>query len=141
MTRIEVTDVYTRELVQSTPNVLYVFGDNTWRRGNGGQAIIRGLPNTFGIATKLKPSQEEDSYFTDNSSNLKYILDDIIKLDIIRKSNNYDVIMFPSGGLGTGLSKMPEKCPKLFDVMNDALLGNFGFDNTNGTIVDMTLNN
>ena len=135
MTKIQVTtSYYTRETVTQTPNVLYVYGDNTWRRGTGGQAVIRGLPNTFGIATKMKPSQEEDSYFKDDETSLKYILNDIHKLDIICKSNNYDVVMFPSNGLGTGLSAMPEKCPEAFKKMNEVLLKTFRFDNVTGTI-------
>lgn len=132
---IEIEEMYTRELVKANPNKIYVFGDNLHRKGIGGQAIIRGLPNTFGIATKAKPSQINDSYFSDSRFNLYF---DMIKTDIeglMFLRDQGKTIVFPKGGLGTGLSDMPNKCPVLFRVMNEMLLKEFGFDNTTGRLV------
>lgn len=133
---IETCKFYSRELVQSNPHKIYVFGDNTHRKGNGGQAVIRGLLNTFGIATKLKPSQEPNSYFSDARFNtyLDIIKTDIEGLKFLRDKGK--TIVFPEGGLGTGLSDMPNQCPVLFDTMNRILLEEFGFDNTSGRLVN-----
>ena len=133
--KIEIVEWYSRELVMNNPNKLFIFGDNTHRTGTGGQAIIRGLPNTFGIATKLKPSQLANSYFKDTPSHFEMIHNDIKQLkDIMNTSKTYNTIIFPKDGIGTGLSRMPKECPALFKYMNELLLENFGFDNCNGTL-------
>ena len=114
------------------PKNLYVFGDNSNRIGRGGQAIIRNCSNSFGIVTKLLPSTNDKAYFNDDKfvMHLFYIEADINRLK--EESKNYDNIVFPKAGLGTGLSDMPNKCPKLFKAMNELLKTNFGFDNVNG---------
>jgi hypothetical protein len=56
------------KLLRENPNWLFVFGDNALRYGKGGQAVIRDEPNAFGIVTKLKPNNTNDSYMTDKSS-------------------------------------------------------------------------
>ena len=55
------------KLLRENPNWLFVFGDNALRYGKGGQAVIRDEPNAFGIVTKLKPSNSNDSYMTDKN--------------------------------------------------------------------------
>ena len=49
---------YTVEECLKHPKTLYIFGDNILRIGNGGQAVIRNIPNSFGIATKRTPSMD-----------------------------------------------------------------------------------
>src|SRR5690606_16956757 len=122
----------TPQLVSSYPNLLFVFGDNTIRKGKGGQAIIRDLPNTFGICTKWYPGMGERDFFSDDDETAKMHIEEDINL--LKALLTHDPlvagIVFPYQGIGTGLSAMAEKCPKLFQHMNERLWEEFGFDNT-----------
>ena len=73
-------DALSPKLLRENPNWLFVFGDNALRYGKGGQAVIRDEPNAFGIVTKLKPSNTNDSYMTDKDSyrnNMQTISEDL----------------------------------------------------------------
>ena len=108
-----------------------IFGDNTLKLGMGGQACIRYLPASFGIATKLLPSQMENSFFEDgNEEHKQFIEDDLQELENLLKTNTTLVVYFPEYGLGTGLSEMPVKCPNLFKHMNKLIKEKFGIDYT-----------
>jgi hypothetical protein len=113
------------ESVMQNPDALYVFGDNTIRKGEAGQAVIRNCPNSLGVCTKRVPSMSEDSFFTDTEEDWKTIKDDLENLKKLSKDFKY--IIFPGDGIGTGLSKMPEKCPKNYKKMCAYLKDNFGF--------------
>jgi len=109
---IEVCEgLYTKKLLRVNPNKVYVYGDNMKGYGKGGQAIIRDEPNAFGIPTKRYPSKDSWAYFSD------------------KEDERMAVIVFPSGGIGTGLALMSGKSPKIFDEMNGILKEFFGFDN------------
>jgi len=105
----------------SNKHKLYVFGDNTIRTGHGGQASIRDIKNSIGIATKLLPSQSNNAYFSDQYEEYQIIVNDIEKMIKKFKEEEYEVLVLPYDGLGTGLSKMPEKSPELFKWMNSLL--------------------
>jgi hypothetical protein len=45
------------------PNDIFVFGDNTVRRGKGGAAKLRYEPNTYGFITKKRPDHRPSSYY------------------------------------------------------------------------------
>lgn len=118
---------YSKELLQDNSYKIFVFGDNLERRGKGGQAVIRHERNSFGLATKVKPSTSVDSFFEDsNPAHYKAIEDDLLELKEIGKDTT---LVFPSGGLGNGLSQMHFRCPKLFSYMNALLLDMFGVIN------------
>jgi len=53
----------TREYLISHPNEIFVFGDNTIRKGYGGGAKLRNLPNTYGFITKKYPNYYDYSYY------------------------------------------------------------------------------
>lgn len=128
------TSFYTVELLRANPNKIYVFGDNAQRYGKKGQSVIRDEPNAFGVANKLRPHGSMDSYFSDNDDkHWQIIHDDLSKLKTLQEQGC--TIVFPAGGLGTGLSRMPELCPRLFDKLNQFLLVEFGFDNIKGVLV------
>lgn len=122
------------------PNKLYVFGDNTRRVGNGGQAIIRDLINTFGIATKVAPGINDWDYFTDELNTLSVIFKDITSLVHLCLHKRYRFLVFPKDGLGTGLSEMPTRAPESFKIMVQCLNEIFGTNyehsviNTGGVI-------
>lgn len=123
---------YSVEQCLANPQNLYVFGDNTIRKGKGGQAQIRDCENSFGIATKILPTRDEDAYFKDNVYAADIIGKDIrALLDLVDK---YENIVFPYEGLGTGLSEMPTRCPLVFRLMSNSLYTNFDFTNPGANI-------
>ena len=103
--------VYRADL-QKNPGVMYLFGDNDERAGLGGQAKeMRGEPNAVGIRTKKTPSRSVSAFWSDNewSDNTgKIIMDG-------------GVVVIPADGLGTGLSRMEEVCPRSFEYLQTAL--------------------
>lgn len=105
--------IYREDLV-SNRDVLYLFGDNLERKGFGGQAKeMRGEPNAVGIATKKKPSLFEDSFFSDDDMDLFLTHYDV---DIARVDDHLElggIVIVPSDGLGTGLSELPTRAPKI----------------------------
>lgn len=104
-----------RAFVQANPEALFVFGDNLYEKGFGGQAKeMRGEPNTIGIPTKRKPSMANDAFFDDSHfAALKPMLDK--KFAVIRNALTRGVdVYIPSAGVGTGQAKLQEKSPKIF---------------------------
>ena len=128
---VEVVSRYTNADVKANPNKIYVFGDNTERRGKGGQAQIRDNENAFGIATKFKPTTDNEAYFYDSVEEIgqQYIDADIAKIKADGRS-----VVFPKDGLGTGLAKLKEKAPKTYAYLKQRLLEEFGFDNDTGVV-------
>lgn len=106
------------EQCNDNPRNLYVFGDNLKRIGKGGQAQIRDCKNSYGIATKRNPSMDENAFFSDRYDEYTHLSFDLKQLIAICKVNKYDIIIFPYDGLGTGLARMNETSPKLFENMN-----------------------
>jgi hypothetical protein len=106
-------EYYSVSALRAEPEALFIFGDNCERYGKGGQAIIRSEPNAVGIATKLSPS----AYMTDRDflANLSIILHDLQPVN--SALNQGKKVYWPRGGIGTGLSAMPEKCPATFSVL------------------------
>lgn len=51
------------EYLIANPDKIFVFGDNTIRRGKGGAAKLRDLPNTYGFITKKYPNNKDESFF------------------------------------------------------------------------------
>jgi len=108
----------TPEICRNSPKILFVFGDNLIQKGKAGQACIRDEPNAFGIPTKRLPSMESNAFFSDDVSEMIEVLETIRHLAIYAET--YEIV-FPKAGLGTGLSKMEEKSPILFKLMNELL--------------------
>ena len=44
---IEIVKIYKVKDLKNNPNKIFVFGDNLKRKGEGGQAIIRGEENAY----------------------------------------------------------------------------------------------
>lgn len=122
------TELYTPKLLRANPDKVFVFGDNMKGFGKGGQAVIRDEPNAFGIPTKRYPSKGDWAYFSDKEDERQALLSSLRNLYVIGQSK---VIVFPQCGIGTGLAKMCERSPKLFDEMSGILKEFFGFDNVN----------
>lgn len=120
------SDSFTVPLCRSQPDRIFIFGDNLKRSGKGGQAIIRDEPNTLGIVTKVGPWRTESAYFSDKKSEINAMLSDLRKMwNVSRKSD----IVFPTGGLGTGLAQMQYWSPKAYDKLCKVLFEHFGIIN------------
>ena len=129
--KIEVVNRYSDSEVKANPDKIYVFGDNTDRKGTGGQATIRNNPNAFGIATKVHPTNNSDAFMSDKDleSNKKVIDSDIQKI-----LDQNKLLVFPKDGFGTGLAKLEEKAPQTYKYLKDKLLEKFGFNNDTGEL-------
>ena len=106
--------------LRNNPDVLYVFGDNVDRVGLGGQAgEMRGEPNAAGVATKWSPFMDESAFFNDvDYDGIAKIIDTDFE-PLFKAALNGKTIIIPADGLGTGLSEMPTRCPKLYQLVRN----------------------
>lgn len=116
---------YTQKMCIDNPDCLFIFGDNMIGKGMGGQAIIRQAPNAFGIPTKRLPSRYASAYMSDKQDEYAAINS---RLELLKEvlANEYDEIVFPLDGLGTGLAEMPTRSPRLFHFLNTELFKEYG---------------
>lgn len=109
---------WTSKTCQRYPKFIFIFGDNDECRGKRGQAIIRDEPNAMGIPTKKRPTYDPSSFYSDDEyyQNIEKIDDAIesIKENLV----NYDGLMYPINGIGTGLSQLDIKAPKTYKYLN-----------------------
>ena len=111
----------TRQDLIENRNQFYVFGDNIRRTGLKGQAAeMRGEPNAIGIPTKWKPSMSPEAFFRDRDASFIYplIKPDLLKVYAHLKQGK--VVIWPSDGIGTGLSKLPKTAPMIWESLEEA---------------------
>lgn len=103
---------YSRELIEQTPAVIFVFGDNFERIGMGGQAAAcRGLKNTIGIPTKRDPGVSKRSYLYDKDfPEWKKKSSNDLEMLRIHLKNGRDIVL-PEDGIGTGLAMLHMNAP------------------------------
>ncbi len=129
--QIETTKFYTRALVESFPQSLYIFGENAEQFGKsmigGGQAVIRGLPNAYGFVTLHAIGKfYDDSTFDENR---KLIDKQIAEIKQLIETKGYTTLVLPFFGLGTGRASLLYNAPLTFFYMCYQLQKNFGFNN------------
>ncbi len=108
--------------LQDNPDKIYVFGDNVERYGYGGQAKeMRGEPNAFGIPTKWAPSMSDDAYFSDRQYNDIVIILDLHFQKLRSHIENGTSVVFPTDGIGTGLSQLPQRAPIVNDFLQNLI--------------------
>ena len=108
----------TRQEIINNPKSLYVFGDNDARKGRGGLAKeCRGCENSIGIRVKKYPSMDTDSFYNDLEfeSNVKKIDEDINRL--IEMSNSYNIVVFSSAPIGSGLARLLICAPRTYEYL------------------------
>ena len=113
--------IYRKDL-RDNPDNLYLFGDNLERYGMGGQAgEMRQEPNALGIATKHSPSMDEEAFFSDDF--LYFFLDGFIEelKPVVFHLSKRQTVVIPEDGLGTGLSELPTRAPKIYRILNETL--------------------
>ncbi|MFO1061108.1 MAG: hypothetical protein U1E53_29590 [Dongiaceae bacterium] len=111
-----------REDLRANPSVLYAFGDNDERRGQGGQAgEMRGEPNAIGVRTKKRPSREDAAYWSDAdyAANCASLDEDLAP--VVTRLGQGGPVVLPLDGLGTGMSDMPNRCPRTFAYLQRRL--------------------
>jgi hypothetical protein len=105
------------------PESIFMFGDNELRRGKGGQAgVCRGHPNALGVATKRAPERTDDAYWTDNDFDR---LITIIAHDLTPAVTHIlkgGTVVCPTAGLGTDLSELPSRAPKVFAYLRQHII-------------------
>lgn len=103
----------TRDMLRAEPDARFVFGDNTIRIGMGGQAgAMRGEPNAIGVATKREPGMSDKDFFADDNADDQRIVDKDIDR-VVSAWFEGRTIYLPRDGIGTGLSELPARAPKL----------------------------
>lgn len=118
---------YDSNLTKQRPNSIFIFGDNLEGRGKAGQAVIRNEPNAMGIPTKKVPAKYDNAYFTDaDFDTAKAAIDKAIQA-IVAKGQD---VIFPRGGLGTGLANLDKRAPKVWAYLNEQLESVFDVVNT-----------
>lgn len=120
----------TREDLRLNPQVIYLFGDNMLHVGLGGQAAeMRGQDNAVGIPTKWAPGADPEDYFYDDMSladwhAATYTIQHAFVFAYERAASMSGIVIVSAAGLGTGLSDLQNKAPRLLKYIND-ILANF----------------
>lgn len=115
---IEYQSMFSVEDCERNPDKLYVFGDNLQRYGKGGQAVIRDCSNAIGVATKRQPTINNHAYLSGIYwQDTLEALDDISKVFKEYYVKDYDSIVLPRDGLGTGRAKLSENNPRLLQIL------------------------
>jgi hypothetical protein len=110
-----------RSDLQRNRSVTYVFGDNVERKGYGGQAKhMRGEPNAIGVVTKWKPTMEPDAFFSDTSFATAIEIMQVDLAQIHKRLQQKQIVIWPLDGIGTGLSMLPIKAPRIWAELEAA---------------------
>lgn len=56
--------IITRKYLHENPTHIFVFGDNTLRKGDAGAASLRNELNTYGFITKRYPDNIDGAFYT-----------------------------------------------------------------------------
>jgi len=102
---------------------LYLFGDNEQRAGLGGQAKeCRGEPNAVGVATKIAPAREPDSYWSDRDYDRCVAIVDRDLEPAFLHIRLGGTVICPSSGLGTYMAELPTRAPRLFQHVRTRII-------------------
>lgn len=116
---IEFRKWITRQDLRSEPDTLFIFGDNEARVGMGGQAAeCRGESNAIGVATKRSPGMAPSDFWSDDDFD-RIIA--VIDADLVRAVSHLRAggkVIYPSDGIGTGLSQLPTKAPRVYSHLS-----------------------
>jgi hypothetical protein len=115
--RIEPSDL------RDHPDHLYLFGDNELRKGRGGlAAVCRGRRNAIGVATKSAPQRTEDAYWNDADYDRLVAIIDADLAPAFDHMRQGGTVVCPAAGLGTGLSELPVRAPRVFAHLRRRIL-------------------
>jgi len=93
--------IITREFLEKHKKCCFVFGDNVFRVGHGGAASLRDVDNTYGFITKIRPDNDDSSFF--KPIEYKSVLThEIMLLNDFLLSDVYDYLLVSK--IGSGLA-------------------------------------
>lgn len=99
---------------------LFVFGDNEYRLGAGGQAVVRNEPNAVGIRTKRHPTLRHESFWNGDSPRFYQMIDEDLQ-NLKVRCQKYRIVFIPEDGLGTGLAELPQRSPRVYAYLTERL--------------------
>lgn len=92
--------VLNAQMLTENPDWVFVFGDNTLRRGNGGAAILRHHPQSYGFITKKYPTYVDDAFYTPEEYQEIYKQEvEKLKKEVINNPNKIFLISLIGAGL------------------------------------------
>lgn len=107
-----------RSDLQANPERFYVFGDNVQSYGRLGQAAeMRGELNAIGIPTKWFPKMTPKAFFWDHQRPEILPILEPVYAHIIGLLEAGSTVVWPSAGIGSGLSRLPTYAPNLWAEM------------------------
>jgi len=115
---------------------VYIYGDNLKRVGMGGLAkICRPYSNTVGVAVKNYPAMDEGAFFSDQNFELHkgQIDEDMEK--VAKHLREGRVVVFPTGGIGSGLAQLPERAPQLYAYLSEKVARLIKLYNKKGAVL------
>lgn len=129
--KVETDKEFSIEKCKANPNKLYIFGENEAQFGSnvmgGGQAVIRGQINAYGLRTLEDIGVPWNDY--DGISKISIIDKDIQNINTLMELDDFDALVFPAYGLGTGRARMMVNAPIYFLYLSTILLESFRFNN------------
>ncbi|KKL08285.1 hypothetical protein LCGC14_2577390 [marine sediment metagenome] len=110
----------TKEMIEESTHIIFIFGDNLLQRGLGGQAkVCRPFVNkgkALGIPTKRKPTMYADAFFSDRDDEIRAVRW-AIRTIISKYDGGYTIIFMPN--IGRGYAKLPEKSPRIYKLISN----------------------
>jgi hypothetical protein len=111
-----------RDDLQANPDSMYLFGDNDNRTGLGGQAgEMRGEDNAIGVRTKWAPGMSKNDFFSDKDFDDIAIMIEEDMQSAIEHLEAGGILVVPLDGLGTGLSELPRRAPRINEFLSERL--------------------
>ena len=110
---------YGSEYLRQHSDIIFVFGDNLFRTGNGGQAIIRNEPNAVGLVSKRIPDHSPTAYMTGTPTDYDAVNADLSRIEELAISGKQ--LVFPAAGIGTGLARLQTTAPDLLAYIDSEI--------------------
>lgn len=110
----------TRAMLRAELHTLFVFGDNMFHAGKGGQAKeMRGEKNAVGIPTKWSPGMLVGDFFDDREGDIDRCREEIDAAfgRLFMHAAHGGEIVWPADGVGTGLAQLKERAPLIWDYI------------------------
>jgi len=93
--------IMSEEFLDDSKRAIFVFGDNTLRKGYGGAAALRDHPQAYGFITKKYPDNHDTSFYKPEDYT-SIFFDELIKLRELIKDEPFKT--FYISQLGAGLA-------------------------------------
>ena len=119
-----------RKDLKSSPETIFVFGDNFARSGLGGQAAaMRGERNAVGIPTKRAPSWDESAFFDEGDLSRARAELALVEKRLREHLAAGGKVVWPSAGIGTDRARLASRLPAFaadLDAFLVSLAADFG---------------